>query len=229
MTARLDKLLSSLGYCSRRDVSKLLRSGIVLVNGQPAKSADQKVEAEHVTYEGQPLDPGPGMLIMLHKPAGFICSHSDAGESVFDLLPRRFDCRNPLLSCVGRLDKDTTGLLLLTDDGELLHKLTSPKHHTAKVYRVELEKDLQGNEGKVFASGELMLEEEDSPLLPAEMQVLNERTALLTLHEGRYHQVKRMFLALDNKVVKLHRVSVGEYELGDLAEGSWRFAECKSK
>lgn len=224
MTVRLDKLLSSLGYCSRRDVAKLLRAQAVLVDGQPAKAVDQKVDPNKVTYEGQALDPAAGILIALHKPAGFVCSHSDAGESVFDLLPRRFACRNPQLSCVGRLDKDTTGLLLLTDDGKLLHKLTSPKQHVAKVYRVELENELTGKEAQIFASGELMLEDEDTPLLPAEMQIINTCTVLLTLHEGRYHQVKRMFLALGNKVSKLHRISVGKYELGDLLEGQWRFA-----
>jgi 16S rRNA pseudouridine516 synthase len=117
----------------------------------------------------------------------------DPGRIVFDLLPPRFRLRNPPLSTVGRLDRDTSGLLLLTDDGQLLHRIISPKSKLPKVYLATLAQDLRGDEAAVFASGTLLLESETTPLLPAELEVPDARRARLTLHEGRYHQVRRMF------------------------------------
>ena len=127
-----------------------------------------------------------------------------------------------MLSTVGRLDRDTSGLLLLTDDGALLHRIISPKSELSKVYEATLAEPLRGDEASIFASGTLMLESEQKPLLPAELEVLEARRARLTLHEGRYHQVRRMFAALGNHVEALHRVSVGGLALGDLPTGEWR-------
>ncbi len=220
---RLDRLLSNRGYCSRRDVRNLIREGRVAVAGKPPRSADQDVDPALVTFDSEPLDPAEGIVIMLHKPAGYSCSHKELGNLVYDLLPSRFSQRKPALSTVGRLDKDTTGLLLLTDDGELLHNLTSPKKHVPKRYYVELAKPMAGNEKEIFASGDLVLPEEDSPLLPAELEIINPTTAYLVLHEGRYHQIKRMFEALGNSVLSLHRQRFGALELLDLAEGAWKF------
>ena len=127
-----------------------------------------------------------------------------------------------MLSTVGRLDRETSGLLLLTDDGQLLHRIISPKSKLPKVYLAQLAEDLRGDEAALFASGRLLLEGEKTPLLPAELDVVDARTARLTLHEGRYHQVRRMFAAVGNHVAALHRERIGGLTLGALAQGEWR-------
>jgi 16S rRNA pseudouridine516 synthase len=162
---------------------------------------------------------------MLHKPVGYTCSRSDAGALVYELLPERFGRRNPILSSVGRLDKDTSGLLLFTDDGQALHRLTSPKTKLDKVYEVTLAEPLRGDEGEVFSAGTLMLDEETKPLLPAELEVISPTACRLTLHEGRYHQVRRMFAAVGNRVETLHRSRFGPLSLEGLAEGDFRFLD----
>jgi 16S rRNA pseudouridine516 synthase len=127
-----------------------------------------------------------------------------------------------VLSSVGRLDRDTTGLLLFTDDGALLHRIIAPKAQVAKVYEATLAQDLRGDEGELFASGTMMLESEKDPLAPATLEVLGPRHIRLTVTEGRYHQVRRMFAAVGNNVETLQRNSVGGLELGDLPLGEWR-------
>jgi 16S rRNA pseudouridine516 synthase len=151
------------------------------------------------------------------------CSHKEAGPLVYELLPARWRMREPAISTVGRLDKETSGLLLLTDDGALLHRIISPKRHVAKRYLATLARPLQGHEAERFASGELMLEGEDKPLLPARLEPLSGRQAWLTITEGRYHQVRRMFAAVGNHVEALHRDRIGGLDLpADLAPGGWR-------
>ncbi|MFY9142851.1 pseudouridine synthase [Sulfuricurvum sp.] len=220
---RLDKLLSSLGYASRSEIKTLLREERITINGDIAKKADTKVLHEEVQFDGKPLDPPSGMVILMHKPVGFICSHDDGeGRLVYDLLPARWRMRDPKLSTIGRLDKDTSGLLLLTDDGALLHRLTSPRHHVPKVYEATLDRPLKGNEGAIFASGTLMLNGEKSPCLPAKLTVIDDTHVTLEITEGRYHQVRRMFAAVGNHVTALHRSSLGTLTLGDLAPGEYR-------
>ncbi|CDK97305.1 putative Ribosomal small subunit pseudouridine synthase A [Magnetospirillum gryphiswaldense MSR-1 v2] len=219
---RLVRLIANLGYGSQRDIRFLLRDGRVRhADGRELVESD-KVEHDDIRVDGEPLDPPAGLVIMLHKPAGYTCSSSDPGRIVYELLPPRFMHRNPVLAPVGRLDRDTTGLLLLTDDGKLLHRLTSPRHHVPKTYDVTLDRPLEGTEAEIFASGTLMLRSEKTPLAPAQLQVLGPNQARLTLHEGRYHQVKRMFAAVGNHVVSLHRAGLGPLTLGDLPEGQWR-------
>jgi 16S rRNA pseudouridine516 synthase len=159
---------------------------------------------------------------MLHKPVGYTCSTKDPGRVVYDLLPSRFRLRSPLLSTVGRLDRDTSGLLLLTDDGVLLHRIVSPKTHLPKVYEATLANDLRGDEAGTFASGTLLLEAETTPLAPAQLDVVGRRIGRLTLTEGRYHQVRRMFAAVGNHVLALHRDRIGGLDLGELPAGQWR-------
>jgi 16S rRNA pseudouridine516 synthase len=183
---------------------------------------DEHARHEDVRVDGEPLDPPPGLLLMLNKPVGYTCSKKDQGQIVYDLLPPRFALRDPAVSTVGRLDRDTSGLLLLTDDGVLLHRITSPKSQVAKVYEATLARPLRGDEAKIFASGTLRLESETTPLLPAELEVLDARRARLTLHEGRYHQARRMFAAVGNHVETLHRAAVGGLSLGELASGEWQ-------
>lgn len=218
-------MLAGLGYGSRRQVAIEIRKGAFRIGGKTVTDPDAKlypsqIKAETATFLDEPLDPLPPLTIMLNKPAGYVCSHEDAGPIVYDLLPSRYLSRKPQISVAGRLDKDTTGLVILTDDGTLAHRLISPKVDTPKIYEVELELPLQGSEPEIFASGELMLKGETRPLRPAEMEILGPHTARLTLHEGRYHQVRRMFASQNNTVIKLHRSRIGALDLGGLAEGN---------
>ncbi len=223
---KLLKLIANLGYGSRKQVTAMFREGrIADAHGEPLYTDDELgVHAAYdaIRVDGEPLDPPQGLLLMLHKPPGYVCSTKDKGRLIYDLLPPRFRLRDPMLSTVGRLDRDTSGLLLLTDDGALLHRIISPKSELSKVYEATLAEPLRGDEAAIFASGTLMLESEQKPLLPAELDVLAPQRARLTLHEGRYHQVRRMFAALGNHVEALHRVSVGGLALGDLPSGEWR-------
>ena len=207
---QLAKYLANLGYGSRKEMEAAIRAGRVTGQG------------ESLCFDGAPLDPAPGMVLMMNKPAGFTCSRADQGRLVYELLPPRFLRRSPALSTIGRLDADTTGLLLFTDDGALLHRLISPKSSTGKTYEATLARPLEGHEGELFASGTLILRGEDKPLLPAQLDITGERSARLTLTEGRYHQVRRMFAAAGNHVETLHRARFGALDLGNLPEGEWR-------
>jgi 16S rRNA pseudouridine516 synthase len=226
---KLLRLIANLGYGSRKQVTALFREGrITDADGEVLYADDELgVHATHdaVRVDGEPLDPAPGLLLMLHKPAGYTCSTKDQGRLIYDLLPPRFRLRDPVLSTVGRLDRETSGLLLLTDDGALLHRIISPKSEIPKVYEATLARPLRGDEAALFASGTLMLESEQKPLLPAELETLDPQRARLTLHEGRYHQVRRMFAAVDNHVDALHRPQVGGLSLGELTEGQWRILD----
>ncbi|SDM22740.1 16S rRNA pseudouridine516 synthase [Methylobacterium phyllostachyos] len=225
---RLDKLLANLGYGSRREIQGLARVGAIRLDGAELGDAGTRIALdpdlpERLTIDGEPLDPLPGLCLMLHKPLGVTCSHKEAGPLIYGLLPERWRRRDPPLSTVGRLDKETSGLLLLTDDGALLHRIISPKAQVAKRYRVTLDRPLAGNEAAVFASGTLMLEGEERPLLPVDLVVEDATHCAVTLTEGRYHQVRRMFAAVDNHVTALHRDRVGGLDLpADLAAGAYR-------
>lgn len=226
--ARLDKLLAGMGYGSRREVEGLVNGDRVLLDGEPIFDCGMKLDLTEslrarLTIDGAPLDPLPGMVVMLNKPLGTTCSHKESGPLIYDLFPERWKRRDPQLSSIGRLDKETTGLLLLTDDGKLLHNVISPKRHVAKRYLATLSRPLREDTTAQFASGTLMLEGEEKPLLPAELEVLSPTQARVTVHEGRYHQVRRMFAALENRVLELHRESIGGLTLpSDLPAGSYR-------
>ena len=228
LMARLDRLLANLGYGSRRDVQALVSSGKVMLDGVAIKDAGQKIAVtadlpQRMKIRGVPVDPPAPLVLIMHKPLGVVCSHREDGERIYDLLPKRWQIRDPALSSVGRLDKETSGLLLITDDGDFLHRVISPKRHVPKVYRAMLDRPLAGTEGAVFAGGTLMLEGEEKSLLPATLEVLGEREARLTITEGRYHQVRRMFAAVGNHVVGLHRERIGGIALPeDLAPGAYR-------
>ncbi len=227
-TFRLDRLLANMGYGSRREVQHLVKAGAVVLDGAPVADADMRLPvtpdlSERMRINGVRLDPPPGMALMLHKPLGVTCSHKEAGPLIYDLLPRRWRAREPAISTVGRLDKETSGLILLTDDGDLLHRIISPKRHVAKRYLATLARPLAGDEGARFASGGLMLEGEDKPLAPAVLEPLTGTTAHLTVTEGRYHMVRRMFAAIGNHVEALHRDRIGGLDLpADLDPGKYR-------
>ena len=219
---KLLRYLANLGYGSRKEVAMMIRNGWVTDAAGAALGEDSIVAHEDIRVDDEPLDPPPGMLLMLHKPVGYTCSTKDVGRLVYELLPGRWRLRNPVLSSVGRLDRDTSGLLLMTDDGALLHRITSPKSHLPKVYEATLASDLRGDEAAVFAAGTLMLDGEKEPLAPARLEPLSPRLARITTIEGRYHQVRRMFAAVGNHVSSLRRVRVGGIALDGLEPGEWR-------
>ena len=226
---KLVKHLANLGYGSRKQVALMFREGRITDAAGEVMYADDPLDHDNLRVDGEVLDPPPGMLLMLHKPVGYTCSTKDPGRIVYDLLPPRYRLRSPLLSSVGRLDRDTSGLLLFTDDGALLHRISSPKSKLSKVYEATLANDLRGDEVELFASGTLMLESEQTPLLPAELEVVEARQARLILHEGRYHQVRRRFAAVGNHVVALRRSRIGGLGLGDLPSGEWRMLDDATK
>jgi 16S rRNA pseudouridine516 synthase len=220
---KLVKLLANLGYGSRKDMQRLIRYGAVTDASGRVLGENEVPPHEEIRVRGEALDPAAPLTLILNKPAGYTCSTEDPGETIYELLPPRFASRNPSINPVGRLDKETTGLLVLTDDGKLLHRIIHPKSHCRKVYHATLDRPLSGKETELFASGTLVLNGESKPLLPAPLEVLGEKEALVTLHEGRYHQVRRMFAAAENHVVSLRRLSIGGFSLPtDLAEGEWR-------
>jgi 16S rRNA pseudouridine516 synthase len=227
-TARLDRLLANMGYGSRREIAMMVNAGWIVLDDVALEDAGARLVLtpdlpQRLKIRGRPLDPLPGLAIMIHKPLGVTCSRKEAGGLIYDLLPDRWRSREPALSTVGRLDKETSGLLLMTDDGDLLHRIISPKSLVAKRYVVTLDRPLKGDEVAIFASGDMMLEGEQKPLLPAELEVTGDISARLILHEGRYHQVRRMFAAIGNHVTALHRDRVGGLALpDDLAAGQIR-------
>lgn len=220
---RLDQLLSRFGYCSRSQARGWLKAGRVLVDGKPAREPDQRVAPEAVLVDGQPVEQPHGLLVVFHKPPGCVCSRDEReGRSVFDLVPARWSARNPEITSIGRLDRDTTGVLLLTDQGELVQRWTSPRHKVPKVYEAQLDQDPPAELVATLAAGTLRLEGEQQPCAPAVLEILGDARVRLTLTEGRFHQVKRMFAAHGRLVTSLHRSQFGDYRLDGLAPGEWR-------
>ncbi|MCR6664347.1 MAG: pseudouridine synthase [Luteimonas sp.] len=222
---KLVRHIANLGYGSRKQVQWMFREGRITDADGEVLYADDKVPHEVIRIDGEALDPEQGLLLILHKPAGYTCSTKDTGRLVYDLLPPRFRLRDPVLSTVGRLDRDTSGLLLFTDDGQLLHRIIAPKSNLPKTYEATLAQPLRGDEGALFASGTLMLESETTPLKPASLEAIDDTHARLTITEGRYHQVRRMFAAVGNHVEALHRSRIGGLSLDGLPEGEWRIAD----
>jgi 16S rRNA pseudouridine516 synthase len=226
---RLDRLLANLGYGTRRTVQNLVNNKAVVLDGEVLTRAEQHIVLtpdlpSRLLVEGEELDPLPGLHLVMHKPLGYTCSRTEGeGKLVYELLPDRWAMREPALSTIGRLDKETSGILLFTDDGALLHKIISPKHKVLKRYLATLARPLSGGEAALFGSGDLMLEGEKKPLLPAEIEVHSPTSATVTISEGRYHQVRRMFAAAGNEVTALHRLSMGAFSLpSDLEPGDFR-------
>ena len=226
---KLLRLVANLGYGSRKQVAQMFREGRITDADGEVLYADDVVEHARVRVDGEPLDPAQGLLLLLHKPVGYTCSTQDPGRVVYDLLPPRYRLRDPVVSSVGRLDRDTSGLLLMTDDGALLHRITSPRAKLPKVYEAVLAQDLRGDEVAVFASGTLMLESETTPLAPAGLEIRAPRLARITLVEGRYHQIRRMFAAVGNHVESLQRHTLGGLDLDGLPAGEWRMLDAADR
>lgn len=219
---RLDQLLANLGYCTRSEARHWITGGRVTIDGAVNKNHGTKADPKTVQVDGESLDHPAGILALLHKPIGLVCSHDEReGPSIYDLFPDRWRQRNPVITSVGRLDKDTSGLLLVTDQSQLVHRLTSPKHKVPKVYRATVDRDLDPALIEIFANGTLQLEGEKAPLAPATMIIREPRIAELTLVEGKYHQVRRMFASQGWQVETLHRERFGDLVLDGLAPGDW--------
>ena len=221
---RLDRLLTTLAVGSRSQVKTMLRAGRVTVNGQVVRSADAHVQpGDRLTLDQQPLDAHTTRHVLLNKPCGVLTATRDSKQpTVLDLLPPAYRACGCMP--VGRLDKDTSGLLLLTTDGELAHRLLSPKRHVWKCYEATVDGPLNAQDAAAFAAG---LELSDFTALPAELEILRsspqEAVAQVRVREGKFHQVRRMFAAVGNHVVDLHRERIGGLALpSDLEPGQHR-------
>ncbi len=225
---RLDKYLTLCGLGSRREVRKIIASGGIEVDSIPVLKPETEVHnGARVTWDGENLVYRPYVVIAMNKPAGYLTATRDAhAKTVLDLLPPELQRRD--LSPAGRLDKDTTGLLILTDRGDLVHRLISPRHEISKVYSAELDRPADGSDAEAFAKG---LDLGDFTSLPAVLEILPGSEARVTVHEGKYHQVKRMFEARGKTVLSLHREAVGPIHLPpELSPGEWRYfteEECR--
>ncbi len=220
MQKRLDKFLCDLNIGSRSQVKTFIQKGLVTVNDEIIKKPEHKVsDNDTVSYQGQILSGDAYAYYMLHKPSGIISATEDKVQATVLDYFKDEPCKN--LYPVGRLDKDTEGLLLITNDGELGHRLLSPRHHIPKTYYAELQHS-------VSEENILLLEEgidigEKKLTLPAKIQTINENTLYITITEGKFHQIKRMFEAVDNKVLYLKRICMGELSLdANLPKGQYR-------
>ncbi len=220
---RIDQLLSSLGYCSRREAQQVCREGRLTVGGQVISDSSQKVDPQQVCLDEEPLEFPEGLLVLLNKPAGVVCTHdSREGQRVYDLLPERWQQRDPKVTTIGRLDKETSGLLLVTDQGPLVQRYTSPKHQVEKTYLATLDREPGPELIAAFAAGvELKEFDKLERTLPATLTLPGGTRAEVTVREGKYHQVRRMFAAHGLHVEALERTRFGSWTLGDLKPGAW--------
>lgn len=222
MPERLDKLLAGTGYYSRKQVKELVRQGRVSVDGVSARSPQEKVhESANIMVDAQTVECARHCYVMVHKPAGLLSATEDKTQkTVLSLLPPHLQKR--ALFPVGRLDKDTTGLLMLTDDGELAHRLLAPKSHVDKVYLATVRGRVDSGDVAAFAAGLTL--GDGMQCMPAGLEILGEREqCLVTLHEGKFHQVKRMLAARGKPVTALKRIKFGSLVLEEtLQAGQWR-------
>ncbi len=218
---RLDKYIANQTHYSRKDVRHLIRQGRILVNGKTCSNNALHIDpSDLVTLDGSVLHQPGHYYLMLNKPTGYICStHNELYPGVLELIDKPYSSK---LHIAGRLDVDTTGLVLLTNDGQWSHRVTSPRYHHDKRYRVTLEHPLEHDAIEHFSQG-IQLKGEARKTRPAKLEVLSDHQALLSISEGKYHQVKRMFAAIGNRVISLHREAIGPIVLDDtLNPGEYR-------
>ena len=218
---RLDKLLSNSTAFTRSQAKVLIKKGKVKVDGETITNPAQHIsEDANIEYMGVAIKKPQLRYIMFNKPVGVVCANKDKDHlTVFDSL---FLPRMDTLHVAGRLDIDTTGLVLITDDGQWLHRITSPKHQHEKVYIVDLDSSITEKQIRILTEG-VQLKDEKKRSLPAKIETLTELQIRMTITEGKYHQVKRMMAAVENHVVKLHREQIGNIKLDEsLKEGEWR-------
>lgn len=217
----LEKMLQSQGFGSRKHCQQLIKNGAIAIQGEVMTNAKHKLDLNHLSFSvyGERFDYRENVYIALNKPQDYECSHQATHHfSVFDL----FDdvLMNRGLQCVGRLDQDTSGLLLLTDDGQFLQALTHPKKHVAKVYRMQTADPVTEQQMQQLRQG-VELRNESGSFAATDVMKIAERELQMTIHQGVYHQVKRMLAAVGNKVEQLHRQQIGALELPDLEQGKW--------
>ena len=217
---RLDKFLSEAGVATRKELREIIRSGRVTVDGQTVRSPETKIrEEQQVALDGLPVTPLGRVVLMLHKPAGYVTSTADPRDpTVMELLPPEYQQLFP----VGRLDKETEGLLLFTNDGDLGHRLTAPKHQVEKEYFAQVEGTLKEGDRKAFREGIVL--RDGTRCLPADLTLCPEG-CYVTVREGKYHQVRRMMAARNMTVTYLERRKEGNLELGNLPRGQVRLLE----
>lgn len=217
---RLDKVIASQGVWSRKEVRGVIAAGRVTVDGAVEKRPERKVgDQADIAIDGKPLHVSRVAVLMLNKPAGYVSAARDARDhTVLELVPEEYRRKN--LFPAGRLDKDTTGLMVLTDDGALAHDILSPNHHVPKSYRVAIDLPMTEEMARGFAAGVPL---KDGVCKPAQLDIEGGSTGVVTLREGRYHQIKRMFGCYGAKVVALHRLTMGSLHLDEsLAPGECR-------
>ena len=228
---RLDDILYSQGFGTRRVCAGLIQQGLVTVAGQACDdpSLDLDPTGLHFTVQGKPWEYHAPAYVLLHKPAGTECSQKPSTwPSIYTLLPAPLRQRPQKgavqgVQAVGRLDQDTTGLLLLTDDGKFIHRMSSPRHHVPKVYEVTLRHAVDDGQLARLLQG-VVLDDDPAPVRAAAAERSGEKSLRLTLTEGKYHQVKRMLAAVGNRVTGLHRARIGALTLPpDLQPGQWRW------
>ncbi len=219
---RLDKLLSNRNYGSRKDVKKLCKDGLVKVNDKKVTKSDYKVcEGDVISIDDIEWKYSEFEYIMLNKPQGCVSANFDnVHNTVFDYLPDDFV---KTFHIVGRLDIDTEGLVIVTNDGQFIHKVISPNNKVGKVYEVELKNPCEESYVEEFKNGVVI--DEDYKCMSAKLEISDTNKCLVTLYEGKFHQVKKMFLALGNEVTRLKRLSIGKLELGDLEVGDYNYID----
>jgi 16S rRNA pseudouridine516 synthase len=220
----LEKVLFSQGFGTRRYCSDLVYAELVKVNGVLAEDPDEKIDTHELQLEvdGELWEYHEKAYVAFHKPTGYECSHKTSHHpSIYGLLPQPLIERG--IQCVGRLDHDTTGLILMSDDGQFIHKMTSPKKNIGKVYEITAADELKDSQLQHLLNG-VVLDDDPKPCFATACQQVSEKVLHMTIVEGRYHQVKRMMAAVGNHVAQLHRITIGEYNLPhDLAQGEWRW------
>lgn len=219
---RIDKYLANMGVGTRKEVKEYISKGLILLNGKVVKKPTQTVNEnqDKIEYQNQEIIYKPYIYLMLNKPQGVVSATKDYTDTVIDLLDEKYQNKN--IFPVGRLDKDTEGLLLLTNDGKLAHELLSPKKNVNKKYFAKLKNKLKRDDIQVFENG-VYLEKENYLTKQAKLEIISEYEAFVTIQEGKYHQVKRMFHALDNEVIFLKRISMGNLLLDEnLKPGDYR-------
>lgn len=220
----LEKILFSQGFGTRRYCSDLVFADLVKVNGVLAEDPEARIQTEGLVLnvEGKDWEYHEKAYIVFNKPPNYECSHKTTHHpSVYSLLPAPFVERG--MQCVGRLDFDTTGLLLISDDGQFIHKMTTPKKNIGKVYQITTSDPIKPSQMEHLLHG-VVLDDDPKPCQATACEQISENVLAMTIVEGRYHQVKRMMAAVGNHVAKLHRVKIGAYTMPDnLVEGEWRW------
>ena len=216
---RIDNLLANSGVCTRSEARKIIMSGRVTVDGKKITSPSDKIdENASIFLDGKPINSEPLVYLMLNKPAGYVCAN-DEPDSVLTLVPKEFYRKG--LFTVGRLDKDTEGLLLITNDGDFGHSVAAPSRNITKIYYAELEREVIDDDIRAFASG--LTSKNGDSFAPAILEKGNGKSAYITVSEGKYHEVKRLFLITNNKVLYLKRLKTGGLSLDEtLKKGEMR-------